>query len=79
MAKPNHAAARLVQRYTATCSIAELQQQIATGDFEFKRRQSVSRSLCLTVVNGHDVWFVLNRKTREPVTVLTPEQAQTQL
>jgi hypothetical protein len=76
---PKHAAGRLVQRYTTHCSIDELQQKIDADDFEFKKRQSVSRSLCLAIVNGHDVWFVLNRKTRQPVTVLTREMAESQM
>ena len=73
--KQAHAAGRLAVRYDGYVSMEDLKGVVAAGDFEFLKRQSVTRSLCKCIINGHDVYFILNRKLYSIVTVLTPEQA----
>ena len=56
-----------------------LKRCVSASHFEFRKRQSCTRSICKALVDGHVVWFILNRPNRTIITVLTEDQAQSQL
>jgi len=70
----NHAGMRFGERYPEV-NREELERLVAAGTFEFKRRQTRTRTVCCAVVGGADVYFIYSRAEKKVVTVLTPEQA----
>lgn len=75
-----HAATRLAERYDEsildTVTFEKLVRAVAQKEFHFVARQTSSRSVCYTCIDGAEVWFVLNRLRGSIITVLTEEQAQ---
>jgi len=73
-----HAAYKLATRYD-DATMEELKRCVKDGAFNYLYRQTRTRSICSAVVNGHDVYFVLARPNNGIVTVLTEEQARSQI
>jgi len=78
--RPNdrHAAYRAATR-TEGVSIEDLRRRILAGEFEYLRRQTRTRTICKTVVEAEDVYFIFDKVTSRIVTVLTEDQAQEHL
>ena len=72
--REHHARMRLVQR-TSVASFDKLRRAVKERRFTHLRRQTCTRSLCLAVVDGEKIYFVLNRQRGTIVTVLTEAQA----
>src|SRR5574343_1644540 len=72
--RETHARMRLAQR-TSVGSFGRLQREVREKRFSFLRRQSCIRSLGRAVVDGEEIYFVLNRQRGTIITVLTEEQA----
>lgn len=91
--KEAHAAARMMERYIGfdfgsnqslnagsdSIHFYQLRQVVNEGRFEFLRRQSGTRSICRAWVERCWVYFVMNRKLKSIVTVLSEEQAVSQM
>lgn len=63
-----HAQKRMIERIGRPLSA--LQEAVSKGQFSFLLRQTASRSVCVAPIDGVAVYFVLNRRTQEIVTVL---------
>ncbi len=72
--RETHARIRLGQRASGA-SFGRLRQAVRDRRFSYLRRQTCTRSLCLAVVDGEEVYFVLNRQRGTIITVLTRDQA----
>jgi hypothetical protein len=72
----SHAAVRAMQRYR-DIHFQDIRDRVAEGRFKFLCRQTTSRSVCSAICGDDDteVFFVLNKRNLEIVTVLSPEQA----
>lgn len=76
--KDRHAAARLVQRTDCALSLHELRLRVHSGAYQSLLRQSVTRTVCRTqATDGTWVYMVINRRTKNLITVLTEEQVET--
>lgn len=74
----SHAAVRAMQRYRSSgIHFQDIRDRVNEGRFKFLCRQTTSRSVCSAICGdeGTEVFFVLNKKNLEIVTVLSPEQA----
>lgn len=72
----HHAQTRFVQRTRCPISFSELKELIEKGDYQVVVKQSCTRSLCLAKVGVESIWFVMNRKTKSVITILTAKQAR---
>jgi hypothetical protein len=70
----NHAGLRFHERYPDV-DRESFERLVAEGAFEFKRRQTRTRTVCCAVVGGADVYFIYSRPEKKVVTMLSPEQA----
>lgn len=77
--RETHAAYRLAVR-APEVDFPTLKTAVAEGQFRYVRRQTASRSLChADVGDGVGVYFVINRRNKSIITVLTRCQARTWL
>lgn len=72
--RENHARLRLAQR-TEIDGFSKLKRAVREKRFAFLRRQTCTRSLCRALVDGVEIYFILNRQRGTVVTILTEEQA----
>lgn len=76
-----HAAERLDQRYNESMPLEhkippeKLFRAVKRGRFEFLKKLTGTRSLCLASVDNKEVYFVYSKTTKQVVTVLSPDQA----
>lgn len=76
----DHVALRVAQRHDEPeVDFVELERRVKAMEFQFLRRQTNTRTLCKTLIGGHDVFFIYDRKNKCTVTVLTREMADDQL
>lgn len=83
MSKPNntHAAHRFVRRCALPKvedeppSYTEVEHEALHGELYYLRKLTTSRSLAAVSIDGHDVFLIVKRKDRQPITVLTARQA----
>jgi hypothetical protein len=67
----------MIQRTGA--SFFRLKEAVAQDRFTSLWAQTRTRTLCLARLDGEDVYFILNRPRRTIITVLTRQQAMSQL
>jgi len=73
----HHAAARAIVRTDRP--FWRLKEEVREGRFERLQSQSHTRTLCRADVDGEPVYFVINKKRLSIITVLTADQAFSQL
>lgn len=73
--KEYHAQLRLLQR-TKIKDFKKLKNAVIEGRFVCIEKQSNTRNLCQATIDEEEVYFVINKKRKTIITVLTKEQAQ---
>lgn len=70
-----HAVQRIMER--TDISIKVLEEKIRHKKFLFVEKQSHTRSLCVTKINGESIWFIL-RKPNVIITIIPNENKKVQ-
>lgn len=73
----HHAAGRALIRTSSP--FWRLKEEVEEGRFERLQSQTHTRTLCRADVDGEPVYFVINKKRMSIVTVLSADQALSQL
>lgn len=72
-----HARKRMRERY-GEATISDLTGAIKSGQYKSITRLTDSRSLCVAKIKDGAVWFIMNRKKKCPITVLSPDYYRVQ-
>ena len=74
-----HAGSRVVLRGAGGLSLYELEKKVRQGRARYIQHQSTSRTLCVLQAPEGPVYLVINRRTKEIVTILSEKMAMERL